>query len=119
VWIAGSALGIAILSLPDTGPRVVSFSDDHGPSGLDALGIAVVVAAWLPVASLLWRGRRALAGRDGRACGGLAVVGIVATIVTIALDLGQWWALAVVILVAAQVWALAIISARGTDQDEE
>jgi hypothetical protein len=112
VWGIGSAVGVAIVAIPDTGGRVVSFSDEHGPSAPDLLGVAILVGAWLPIASMLWRGRHSLAAGDGRSCRVLALVGIAWLTVSIAFNLGDWWVLAVVILVAAQAWALRIVAAN-------
>jgi hypothetical protein len=46
-----------VLALPDTGPRVLSLSETHGPSLVDSVGILIVVAGWLPVPILLYRSR--------------------------------------------------------------
>jgi hypothetical protein len=118
IWMVASAIGVTVLALPDTGPRIVSFSEEHGPTALDAVGIVIVVGAWLPIAWLLWTQRSWFATAAGRACGALAVVGVVLLAVTIAFDLGTGWVAAVVLLVAAQAWALTgldcAISSRRT-----
>ncbi|MEU5724487.1 hypothetical protein ABZ783_22025 [Micromonospora sp. NPDC047738] len=111
-WLVGSAVGGLLLALPDTGPRVFSFSRTHGPSAADLVGMVVVVVAWLPVGWLIWRHRRALRGRTGRLAAGLALVGVALLAVTIRADLGLWWLLAVTLLVAAQLFALASIARR-------
>jgi hypothetical protein len=107
LWVVGSAIGVVVLALPDSGPRVVSFSDDHGPSALDVVGIVVLVGAWLPIAGLLWAERRWFTTPAGRACALVALTGVVLLVVTIAFDLGPSWVAAVALLVAAQFWALA------------
>lgn len=106
LWLAGSASGGAIIALPDAGPRLVSLSATHGPSLVDGLGI-VVVGSWLPLAVLLPRLWRS-SGRATRiSTAVLGVVGAAALVVTIRGDLGWSWLLAVVALVATQVWLLA------------
>ena len=106
IWVLGSAIGVAVLALPDRGPRLVSFSAEHGPTTVDAVGIVVLVGAWLPIAWFLWTGRRWLATSAGRVCGVVALVGIALLVVTIAFDLGRSWLVGVVLVVAAQAWAL-------------
>jgi hypothetical protein len=99
---------VGILALPDTGPRLVSLSEEHGPSFVDAIGILVLVAAWLPLASLLWARRSSLQSPAGRSCGAAALAAIALLIVTIRLDLGAAWVAAVMLLVAVQLWAVRL-----------
>ena len=102
-WLVGSAVGGLVVALPDSGERVFSFSETHGPSPIDLVGMAVLVGSWLPVAVLLpslWRtARRGVAW----AAGVLAVLGVAALIVTIGADVGWWWLAAVAMLVVAQL----------------
>ena len=106
MWLAGSAVGGAVLALPDEGPRIFSFSRTHGPSAVDLVGMLVLVAAWVPVALLLWSERASLRGGWSRGAAVLAVVGTTLLVVTISRDLRGWWIGAVVVLVAAQLMAL-------------
>ena len=105
LWVAGSALGVAVLLLPDTGPRVFSFSETHGPSAVDVIGMSILVGAWFPTAALIWTGRSRLGSR-GRLLGVVAAVGVGLLVATIAWDLAHAWVAAVVLLVGAQVIAL-------------
>ena len=113
LWLAGSALGVAVLALPDTGPRVFSFSEAHGPSAVDVVGIMVLVGAWLPVAALIWSGRRTL-GRRGCLPAVMAATGVALLVVTIALNLGPAWMAAVAILLGAQILVLRALLAHRT-----
>ena len=93
LWVAGSVVGGAIVALPDSGRRLFSLSDSHGPSMLDLLGIVVLVATWLPLAVLLprlWRGAPRVAAA---ATALLALAGAVGLVVTIGADLGWTWVL--------------------------
>ena len=108
-WAAGSAVGAAIIALPDAGPRVVSLSRTHGPSLLDAAGVLVLLAAWVPVLAVLWAGRAVLAGHPGVVPAALAVVGAAVLVASVAGDTGAEWVLGAVLLVAAQGLALAVL----------
>jgi hypothetical protein len=115
LWLAGSTVGVAVLALPDTGPRVFSFSEAHGPSVVDVVGIAILVGAWLPIAALLWRERRAL-GRRGRLPAVIATAGVTLLVVSIAWDVGLAWVPAVALLVWAQVLVLrAVVSGSSAE----
>jgi hypothetical protein len=106
VWIAwamANAAGVAIVALPDTGPRVVSLSEAHGPSVLDAIGSLLVVAGWASLETAIWRRRGRLRDlpRRTRFLGmALIVAGLAILVPTIALSLGAWWVVGVVAAVA-------------------
>jgi hypothetical protein len=117
VWVVGSAVGVAVLAIRDGGPRVVSLSAEHGPTAVDVVGIAALVGAWLPIAWLLWSRRSWIGTASGRACAAVAVVGVVVLVVTVAFDLGTVWAVAVLLMVAAQVWALTVIARASVSPD--
>ncbi len=113
VWLGGSAIGAGIVALPDRGPRLFSLSETHGPSAVDLVGTTVLVAAWLPVASLLWSRRRSMGGAWRRASAVVVGAGVLLLVVTIGLDLGSWWVLPVALLVAAQLLALRAVALSG------
>lgn len=113
LWLAGSAVGVAVVAVPDSDERVVSLSRTHGPSPVDLVGVAVLVAAWLPVLLLLTRRRHALRGGWARAALLLAVVGGAGLVVTLGLDLGPVYLVPVVLLVAAQLAALRACARPG------
>ena len=107
MWIAGSAVGAAIVALPDSGERVFSLSRTHGPSPLDMLGVAILVASWLPVAVALPSLWRASGDVPARLSATLAVVGAPGLAITIATDMGPLWLIAAGMLVAAQLIVIA------------
>ena len=111
-WAVGSAVGAAVVALPDDGPRLVSLSRTHGPSLLDAGGILVLLAAWVPVLVVLWAGRALLAGRPGGVPAALGVVGAVVLVASVAGDTGAEWVVGALLLLAAQVLALAVVARR-------
>ncbi|MFU8873737.1 hypothetical protein [Micromonospora sp. SL4-19] len=112
VWLVGSAAGGLLIALPDSGPRLFSFSRAHGPSLVDFLGMVIAVVAWLPVVWLIWRHRAALRGLIGWLLGGLALAGGALLAVTIRADLGLWWLAPVTLLVVAQLLALGSLARR-------
>lgn len=111
-WLAGSGLGAAVVALPDGGPRLVSLSRTHGPSLLDAAGIVVLLAAWVPVLAVLWAGRALLAGRPGVVPAVLAAVGCAVLVASVVGDTGAEWLLGVLLLLAGQGLALLVVARR-------
>jgi hypothetical protein len=111
VWVGGSFIGAALLALPDgDDERIVSLSDTHGPGVVDAVGVVLLVAAWLPVAALFWRERSLLASRRSGRCGlVVSAIGSVGVLVAIALDASAWWVAPVVLLIAAQLVLLRTV----------
>jgi len=110
VWLLGSVVGVAIIALPDSDDRLFSLSRTHGPSPADALGMLVLLAAWVPVPAVLWRRRTALHGRGAAAVAVLAVAGVVGLAVAVGLDLGPVYLVPVVVLLLAQLLALRIVA---------
>lgn len=108
MWLLGSAVGVVVVALPDDDTRILAFSDAHGPSVVDGLGVVVLVAAWAPMAALLWSSRSALRGAPGVGAAMLAFAGTVLLVVTIRRDTSAEWLVAVGLLVAAQLLAVGL-----------
>lgn len=53
-WLGCTVLGLALVDL-DAGPRIVSLSQGHGVSVIDAAGIAVLVAGWTALVLVMRR----------------------------------------------------------------
>lgn len=112
-WFSLSALGVAVISLPDRGGRLFSVSDAHGPSAVDMFGIALLLLGWSVFLAALWRARRAVA---------VARLPVLAVVVPSAVllgwsvltDTGAWWVVGALGLVAVQVHL-----ARSTMRDSE
>jgi hypothetical protein len=112
-WATANAAGVTIVALPDTGPRIVSFGEAHGPSVLDAIGSLLVIAGWASLEVAIWRGRERLRDlpRRTRVLGmALIVAGLAILIPTIVLSLGAWWVVGVLLLVAVQLAAAVAVS---------
>ena len=107
VWVPCSAIGAAVVALPDSGPRLVSFSRAHGPSAVDAAGAAVMLVGWALFVAALWR-RRGLVRRART--GPLALIGFALglgaglVVASAGADYAYWWASGAGLLVVAQLF---------------
>lgn len=110
LWLSLTAGGIAVTGLPDDGPRLFSISEDHGPSALDAVGIALVLVAWSMLVRRIWCGRARLRGRSAPLAAGL-LAGTALTAWSILGDHGAWWVAGVALLAAVQLVA-AVLAER-------
>ena len=45
-WAILSALGLVTILMPDTGSRLFSLSEGHGPSLIDGMGVLLLLAGW-------------------------------------------------------------------------
>jgi hypothetical protein len=113
LWTVGSAAGVAVVALPDAGPRLFSLSAEHGPSALDLFGVVLAVAAWLPVPLLLCSRSGPWRGGTGRVVLAAVAVAVGLLALTITRDLGAWWLLPVAFLVVVQVVGLGLLWIRG------
>ena len=116
VWAIGSAVGAAILALPDANDRVFSLSETHGPSPVDLVGLVIVVAAWVPIAGVIWVRRKSLTGPGAWTAFVLTAVGVAMLVVTIGFDLGPIYLAAVGLMLTAQFLALRVIAKDGGDR---
>jgi hypothetical protein len=106
-WAILSTLGLVSVLLPDSGRRLVSLSQAHGPSLIDSLGVLVLLAGWamLDIATLRRR-RRLLFRREVlmlMATAGIAAVALV--LWSVSGDHGAWWIVGAVMLAAIQLTA--------------
>lgn len=108
IWVLGSVVGVVVVALPDDNARIFSLSRTHGPSVVDGLGVAILIASWAPIATLLWSSRSTLRCAPGLGVAMLAVVGTILLAVTISRDTGAEWLLAVGLLVVAQLVAIGL-----------
>jgi hypothetical protein len=108
-------LGSAIVALPDPDDRLFSFSDEHGPAPLDALGSFVLLAGYLLLATLVWRRRRRLSRGIVLAALAVFVAGAALLVPAVAYDLGPLWAVAVAVMAVPQAYML--LQALGVGQD--
>ena len=115
VWAVLSAIGAAVVALPDGDNRLFSLSRAHGPSPVDALGALVLIAGWLVFAAALWRRRARLAHRAGTPFPGATVfvlgLGAGLLVASAAGDFAYWWVVGATLLVAGQLLAAYLASA--------
>lgn len=89
-WLVLSAVGIVVVALPDEGERIISFSEGHGPSLVEALGVLMLVLGWLLFLVPLWRLRSSIRWR--RRLGLVAMSAAVLTVWSVVTDTGGWCA---------------------------
>lgn len=108
-WAILSALGLVTILLPDSGRRLVSLSEAHGPSPIDGMGVLVLLAGWAVLDTATWRRRRHLSLRREAlvlvATAGIAAVALVPW--SVLGDHGAWWVAGAVLLAAIQLAAAA------------
>ncbi len=106
-WGVLSTLGVVVILLPDTGPRLFSLSEGHGPSLVDGVGILLLVTGWVVLDAATWRRRGTLSFPSGIvALMAIAAIGAAALVVwSISGDHGSWWIVGAVVLAAIQIAA--------------
>jgi small-conductance mechanosensitive channel len=64
MWLACTVFGLILIDL-DMGPGVVVLTMDHGVTGMDVVGAAMLLAGWLAVVvtARRWRARRLMSTR--------------------------------------------------------
>jgi hypothetical protein len=106
-WGILSALGLLTILLPDSGRRLFSLSEAHGPSLSDGMGVLLLLAGWAVLDIATWRRRRGLSPRREVlllvASTGIAAVALV--LWSVLGDHGAWWIAGAVILAAIQLTA--------------
>jgi hypothetical protein len=106
-WGILSALGLVTILVPDTGRRLFSLSQAHGPSLIDGMGVLVLLAGWAVLDIATWRRRRGLSIRREvlmlMATAGIAAIALV--LWSVLGDHGAWWIVGAVLLAAIQLTA--------------
>jgi hypothetical protein len=113
VWGIANVVGGLLLAVPDTGPRLFSLSRTHGPSAVDAVGAAVLLAGWVALDAAVLKRIDVLRRASNAVLVGAAatlIIGFAILVPTIAFDLGWWWIVGVALLAGVQVAAAIWIS---------
>lgn len=106
-WLILSLAGvIAIVVLPESGPRLFSISEAHGPSAIDGVGILLLIAGWLVLVAGFWRHRRRIRSRLRPSTFGAGLytsgLGSGLLVASVANDYAYWWIVGIVLLVLVQ-----------------
>jgi hypothetical protein len=101
-------LGGAIIALPDADERLFSFSEEHGPAPVDAVGAVVLLAGYLLLVRAVWRGRQRLPRRVVIAVLAVVLTGAALLVPAIAYDLGALWVVAVAVMAVPQAYLLLL-----------
>ncbi len=109
-WAGTSTIGVAVVALPDRGPRLFSLSEGHCPSLMGAVGIGVLLVEYTAFVAGLWAVRSVLPAR--RSGGVLVVAGAVVVGWSVVTGSGLWWLAGVALLVGVQVAAAAVALRR-------
>lgn len=111
LWLVLSALGIVMIALPDSGPRLATFSEAHGPGLVDAIGIGILLIGNGLLWWYLWRAR-ALVGSAATRVRALwtfaAGLGTGLLLASVASDFSAWWAVGAGLLTIVQVTMFAL-----------
>ena len=116
LWVLLSGIGIYFISLPDTGPRLITFSKAHGPGMVDSLGILLVILGWLILVLGIWGSRKEILQYKGSKTFSavLIIIGLAYGMIfaSVFSDFTLWWAVGIVILLLVHLWCLSIILRR-------
>jgi hypothetical protein len=106
------AAGVVMNALPDPGESVVSLGSEHGLSVLDLVGVAVLLAGWLVVATEVWRRRARVLHRVAapERIGAAFAAGVGLGLLSASLfnEWSWWWVLGAALLVAVQARAIVL-----------
>jgi hypothetical protein len=106
------AAGVVMNAVPDPGESVVSLGSEHGLSFLDLVGVAVLLAGWLVVATEVWRRRARVLDRVApvERIGAAFAAGIGLGLLSASLfnEWSWWWVLGTALLVAVQARAVVL-----------
>ena len=121
IWAALNVAGAALIALPDSDNRVISFSGTHGPAAVDLAGSLLLLAGWLVLDAWIWHGRHGLERLGIRRLLRLfvapAMAGAALTVWSISTDSGWWWLLGAVLMGAVQL-AAALVAGRNAPGTE-
>lgn len=109
-WVVPSVVGVAVVLVPDAGPRVFSLSAGHVPSAGDLVGVAMLLAGWVCLLVPLIRARSLVPAAPIVAL--VVVAGLAVVAWSVGQDAGSRWVLGAGVAVAAQLVA-AVVVARG------
>jgi len=113
LWMILSFIGVWIISLPDTGPRIFSFSDAHGPGLVDMIGIIMVLVGYTIFITGLWQEKEKILAYKNTIHFQLSLIifgfsyGLIVSSVFSSFPL--WWVVGIFILVSIHFIAIYIV----------
>jgi hypothetical protein len=105
------AIGVIIVALPDSGARVFTITERHGPAWIDIIGLTLVMIPWVYMiiySIVKWRrvlytlGRRVATIAIGVALTGLVVIGV-----SLSRDTDSWMLGSAMALAGESAWIIA------------
>jgi hypothetical protein len=106
-------IGLVIVILPDNNERLFSFSNDHGPSRMDLIGLTILFCPYLYIVILAWKKRQNLKPYQNTTAfkfGSIMfALGLALVIVSVVNDYGSWWLLGAAIMFVCQVIVFYLI----------
>lgn len=114
-WFGLTVAGAILIALPDSGPRILSFSGEHGPSLVDACGALLLLAGFGVLIAGIIRGRRLVlqhlnaSPRLLASCAFIAGLGLGLLTAGVFTDFWWWWLVGALALQAfwLLLWRLA------------
>ncbi len=123
VFIICMIVGSFVISLPDTGPRLYSFSEAHGPSIIDFIGIVVLLTGWTVLMTGLWKRRDQIFIYNGSKlfiiCIFMIGFGSGLIVASVVSDFPYWWVLGAIILLIIQFMIVYYVSMTKTNTSKE
>lgn len=113
-WATLSALGVAIMALPDDNRRLFSLSRTHGPDPVDAVGAILLIVGWCLLLVAVWRHRHALPTRWTWRLVAATVVVVAASVLvwSVSGDHGMWWLAGAAMLAGVQIAGAVLVTVR-------
>lgn len=116
VWALPMTIGAVLIALPDTGPRLFSFSSEHGPSLTDFTGIVLLLIGYVAMSAPIIRQQRSVRHalvrrpRLTMAVSFAAGLGTGLLLASVLVDFWWWWLVGSVVLLAfwLYLWRLAV-----------
>jgi hypothetical protein len=82
-------VGIILVILPDTGRPLIRFSENHGPSAVDVIGLTLILLVWMMMVYTAWSKRKFILATLGRVkvIAILSVIGLCSFLIPLGLKL--------------------------------
>ena len=84
-------VGIVLVIVPDTGPVLIRFNKDHGPSLTDVIGLVMILLVWMMMVYTAWGKRKLIMETLGglKVIVALSVIGLCSFLIPLGLKIGS------------------------------